>query len=117
MLGEYDIRGRLVTLKNFKHELPTSACLIERVADRLINFEAVVKGKGLVSSSYSSAAEFTTAITGRLREEQGAQVLRRFSVQNEQGVVLQYSCRERRGVEFQMSHRGQTYTNSFTMVL
>ena len=97
--------------KFFKHGLPTSSCLIERVADRLINFQAVVKGKGLVSSSYSSAAEFTTALTGRLCEQQGAQVLRRFSVQNERRVVLQYSCREKRGVESPMSHRGQTYTN------
>ena len=72
--------------KIFKHGLPTSACLIERVADRLNYFQAVVKGKGLVSSSYSSpsAAEFTTAVTDRLREQERAQVLRRFSVQNEQ---------------------------------
>ena len=73
--------------KIFKHGLPTSACLIERVADRLINFQAVFKGKGLVSSSYSSAAEFTTSLTDKLREQQGAQVLGQFSVQNEQRVV------------------------------
>ena len=43
-------------------------CLIARVVDNLINFQAVVKKEGLVSSSYSSAVEFPTAITDRLRE-------------------------------------------------
>ena len=95
-------------LKLLKSGLPTSACLIELVADKLINFQAVVKGKGFVKSIYSSAAEFRTTITDRLCEQQGAQVLRRFSEQNEQHVVLHYFCREKRGVEFQMSHREQT---------
>ena len=35
----------------------------------VINFQAVVKKKGLVSSSYSSAAEFPTAITNRLHKQ------------------------------------------------
>ena len=47
-------------LKYLKYGLPTSACLIERVADKQINFQAVVKGKGSVTSIYSSAAEFTS---------------------------------------------------------
>ena len=51
--------------------MPTFACLIERVADKMIKFRAVLKGKGLkVSSSYSSAAEFRTRITDRLMGNQ-----------------------------------------------
>ena len=65
--------------KFFKHGLATSACLLERVTDGLISFQAVAERKGLISSSYSSAAEFTTTITDRLREQHGAQVLQRFS--------------------------------------
>ena len=76
--------------KIFKHGLPTSACLIERVTDRLINFQASFQRKGLISSSYSSAAEFTTAITDRRREQQGAQVLRRFS--DRTNCALSYSA-------------------------
>ena len=47
------------------------ATLNEPATANGINFQAVVKRKGfkgLVSSSYSSATEFTTAITDRLRE-------------------------------------------------
>ena len=36
-------------LKVFKHRPPTAACLIERVADNLINFQAVVKKRGFTS--------------------------------------------------------------------
>ena len=40
----------------FKHRLPTAACLIERTADNLINFQTAAEKKSSVSSSYSSAA-------------------------------------------------------------
>ena len=36
-------------LKIFKHRPPTVACLIERAADNLINFQAVVKLRGFIS--------------------------------------------------------------------
>ena len=38
-------------------------------ADNLTNFQAVVKKQGLVSSSYSSAVEFPTSITDKLRKQ------------------------------------------------
>ena len=53
-----------------KEGLPTSACLIERVADKLISFQVVAGEKAQVSSSYSSAAEFRTTITDRLMGNQ-----------------------------------------------
>ena len=37
--------NRLCKIQFFKNRLPTSACLIEQVADGLINFQAVVNNK------------------------------------------------------------------------
>ena len=36
-------------LKFFKHRPPTAVCLIERAADNLFNFQAVVKKRGFTS--------------------------------------------------------------------
>ena len=41
----------------------------------VINFQVVVKSKGLVGSSYSTAVEFRTTITGRLMGNQANKYL------------------------------------------
>ena len=46
--------------KFFKPKLPRAICLIERATDNLINFKQLSR-KGLVSSSYSSAIEFSNS--------------------------------------------------------
>ena len=38
-----------MSYSNFKHRSPTDICLIERAADNLINFQAVVKKRGFTS--------------------------------------------------------------------
>ena len=46
----------------FKYRLPTAACLVERAADNLINFQAVVKKSGFTSLDellkYSTVGNF-----------------------------------------------------------
>ena len=49
---------------------PTVICLIKRAACRLSDqFSSSYQEQGLVGSSHSSAAEFTTAVTDSLREQ------------------------------------------------
>ena len=87
------IRGRLVTLIVFKNRLPTSACLIERVADRLINFQALVKKKG--------KSVLTTPVLQRIFSTTRTTVLSR-----ERSLTVLLS-REKGCQFFQMAHRGQ----------
>ena len=58
----------IIVLRSTGH-LRLNICLTARVADNLINFPAVVKKEGLVSSSYSSAIELPTAITDKLHKQ------------------------------------------------
>ena len=86
----------------------SQATLNEPATVNMINFQAVVKRKGLVRSSCSSTVELPIAITDRLRERSEspsavANVKR--SVQHEllsslESVALQYSCREKRDINF-----------------
>ena len=46
---ERALQASIELLKVFKHRPPTAACLIERVAGDLINFQAVVKKRGFTS--------------------------------------------------------------------
>ena len=60
-------------IKFFKDSFATYGHLLDQASYRQSDqFSSVVKKKGLVSSSYSSAAEFPTAITDRLRESSGS---------------------------------------------
>ena len=75
---------------------PTVICLIKRAGDNLINFSNSCQEKGLVSSSYSSAAaEFLTAIKDRLREQHGATQIPgssrvTYGYRANTGIVIQY---------------------------
>ena len=71
MLGAY-ITKKLAIQSSYSIYFQAQATLNEPATVNVINFQAVVKRKGLVSSSYTSAAELSTAITDRLREQWGA---------------------------------------------
>ena len=80
MLRAYGFASFDELLKFFKHRPPTDSRSSYIRSDRTFKQRSRT---GLVSSSYSSDVEFPTAIIDRLREQQGAQVLQRISVQNE----------------------------------
>ena len=71
MLGVY-ITKKLAIQSSYSIYFQAQATLNEPATVNVINFQAVVKRKGLVSSSYTSAAELSTTITDRLREQWGA---------------------------------------------
>ena len=79
MLRANDLASFDELLKFFKHKPPTNSCSSYSRSDYIFKQRSRA---GLVSSSDSSAVEFPTVITDRLREQQGAQVLQRISVQN-----------------------------------
>ena len=80
MLRAYGFASFDELLKVFKHRPSTGFRSSYSRSDQIFNQRSRI---GLVSSSYSSAVEFLTAITERLRGQQGAQVLQRVSVQDE----------------------------------
>ena len=67
------ILGAYITQEPHKfqssHSTFSSTGYLKRASYNVINFQAVVKRKCLVRFSYSSAAEFSTVITDRLREQ------------------------------------------------
>ena len=75
---------------------PTVICLIKRAADKLTDqFSSRCREKGLVSTNYSSGAEFPTAIADRLREQQGATQIPEssratYGYRANNGTVIQY---------------------------